>query len=72
MNTSKPHINPLTQLVLIAALNALAASPLRLIGNPSIIVAAAPPAPGTFITTPQKLSPILLVTTTAVVNTTSM
>ena len=71
-NTNKPQIKPLIQLVLIAALNALAASPRCDIGNPSIIVAAAPPAPGIFITTPQKLSPMLLETTIAVVNTTSI
>ena len=71
-NTASPQIRPLTHDVEIAALNARAASPLRDIGKPSTIVAAAPPAPGMFITTPQKLSPILLVTTIAVVNTTSM
>ena len=71
-NTARPQTSPLTHDVDIAADKALAASPLRDIGKPSTIVAAAPPAPGIFITTPQKLSPILEVTTIAVVNTTNI
>ena len=69
--TNAPQISPLAAAVVTAADNALAPSPLRAIGNPSTIVAAAPAEPGMFITTPEKLSPIAHDTTTAVLKTTS-
>ena len=65
-------MNPFIADVVMAAESALAPSPLFAIGNPSTIVAADPPAPGTLSMTDEKESPIVDETTIAVVNMTKV
>jgi hypothetical protein len=64
-NVSEPKNNPLAVLDVIAALNALVASPFLAIGNPSTMVAAAELAPGMPNSTPLKESPVVEDATTA-------
>jgi hypothetical protein len=64
-NVSDPKNNPFAVLDVIAALNALVASPFLAIGNPSTIVAAAELAPGMPNSTPLKESPVVEDATTA-------
>ena len=64
-NVSDPQNKPFAVLDVIAADNALVASPFLAIGNPSTIVAAAELAPGMPSSTPLNESPVVDEATTA-------
>jgi hypothetical protein len=65
---SDPKNNPLQVDEVIAADNALVASPFLAIGKPSTIVAAAELAPGMPKSTPENESPVVEDATTATQN----